>query len=341
MIKRRSSLGLLKEIFAKSTILMVFTCTLFVGNVQAIDKDLHKPVTEEAIKQFNNICAKELELAPIGGAAAKRIALYTEKEDVISLWNLQRLFNWHFYDHYAVSGNPDDAKYILSAGKSMHRTFNNRTEDFTEIITKDKSDKKYYEVSGRILHYLQDVGIPAHVGPNYHVKPDKWYEKIFVKSQPDPFDSLVNPTSNSYNLSASHCRQLYKENEKAKNKLGSDPKKLFQGLLIELAENTRTAVRKGKFPNSGVKFEEAFWSIYDPTEEGSYPPGIKPKFAPYGKSIPYNEKTQRTRFNLGALPCTGANEGTVCKDFVKTRYEAIIDTTLRALMYIVEFRKTP
>lgn len=310
-------------------LILFLVCTLVGNCAYSIDKEIHPLVTYEAIKQFNTCASMQGERGgPISELHAEIISDYTRKEDDVTV---DRVNNWHFYDHYRGD------EYAMPAHKSLHRIYKKRIDSF-ESAYWSSNEMEYYEAAGRIIHYIQDMAIPAHVAPNYHAKPEKLWQRIFVSHKPDPVDSLMNPNNFSYEVSPTHCKKLYASNDmKRKEYLGSPNIYflLFQDLLVTFAENTRKAIRDTKFPRQSKTFEEEFWLLRSPDLENEYPSSVKKSFAPYGN---YNN---RERFNLHSGVCKEHENGSLCKAFVQARYKETIDFTVRALMYISDSVYTP
>jgi len=301
----------------------MLVCIFLVDTAQSIDKEIHPLITDHAIKQYN-LCATTIGLPKYSDRHAKIISEYSGKEDDVTL---DRVLNWHFYDHYR------DSDYAMSAHKSLHRIFKERIHSL-ESALKLSNDEDFYESAGRILHYIQDMAIPAHVAPNYHAKAEKKWQKIFVRNEPDSLDILMNPNNFTYVIAPGRCELLYELNEK-KNEEYSNSQNIYfsllQDLLVTFAENTRKEIVETKFPGSKYTFEEEFWILRSPEQEHSYPGSIKKGFAPYGK---YND---RERFNLDSGICIEYDNGDLCKAFIAKRYRETIDFTIRVLMYISDF----
>lgn len=306
------------------TIITLLTLLLVSSGAEAIDKKFHPKITNQALEHFKT-CAKELSLRDFNAYERDRIATYTAKEDDASL---DRITNWHFYDKYTGT------EYAMPEHKSLHRIFNHRIEKFSAALKYDVN-REVLSNAGRIIHYLQDAGIPAHVAPNYHAKPNEWYERIFTKDKGDPFDSLMDPALNSYTIDAKGCRDLYNTNSSEWNEAHSTKKPfitLFNNLLVELAEKTRDTIQKTYFPGSDKSFEYEFWNLRS-VKQGHNPAiDTLDDFAAYGHN-------DRNRFSAKHYPCN-ENEANQekCRTFITGQYKEIMDTTIRALMYINEIR---
>ena len=303
--------------------LFILVCIFLVDTAQSIDKEIHPIITFEAINQFNG-CARKLGISPVPDSYAAILAEYSGREDDLTL---DRVLNWHFYDHYR------DSDYAMSAYKSLHRIFKERIDSIV-LALKSSNDEDFYEAAGRILHYIQDMAIPAHVAPNYHVKAEKKWQSIFVRNEPDPLDILMNPNNFTYEIPPGRCEFLYELNEKKFEEYSNTQNiyfSLFQDLLVTFAENTREEIVETKFPGSKYTFEEEFWILRSPEQEHRYPGSIKKGFAPYGK---YND---RERFSLDSGICIKYDNGDLCKAFIAKRYSETINFTIRALMYISDF----
>ncbi|MGD8483282.1 MAG: hypothetical protein PVF81_00315 [Thioalkalispiraceae bacterium] len=299
---------------------------LISSQAMAIDKTLHPGITEHAIKLFNQSCASPLKLKSFSEQEKQRLARYTRKEDDPTL---DRITNWHFHDVYHGKTN------AMPTHKSLHRIFKHRVESLQAAV-KYGVDRGIISNGGRVIHYLQDMGIPAHVAPNYHAKPSNWLEGIFVKKQPDPIDGMMIPDHFEYTFNETRCRELQDKNIRLMQSASNADNSylfIFNHLLDDLANDTRKQVRDTTLPASGESFATAFWYLRGSGH--SMPPNcvVEKDFEPYGRQC------ERARFSAADSPCKLQANQQACKGFVARRYQAIMDTTLRALMYISAFRK--
>lgn len=307
-------------------IIISLLAALFIANnANAIDKKYHPEITQQALLHFK-ICAKELGLRDFSNNEGERIARYTGKEDDASL---DRVTNWHFYDHYVGT------EFAMPTYKSLHRIFNHRIDQLSSAL-EYSVDREILSNAGRIIHYLQDAGIPAHVAPNYHAKPNNWLESLFTKDKADPVDSLMDPKLNSYRISAEACRHLYNENMPLPEKTPSSKtslKTLLNKLLVDLAEKTRNNIDKTIFTGTNTSFEKEFWNLR--RVKDGHKPGIDvlADFAAYGHD-------DRDRFSANHSPClVNQDNKKKCDDFIAVQYHQIMNTTIRALMYISELKQ--
>lgn len=300
----------------KSIITVLTSYLLVSSNVIAIDKHIHPHITQDTIKQYN-ACAQRHKLSPITVNEALLISEQTLKEDDASI---DRACNWHFYDSYRVKGDIDNA---LPEKKSLHRVFNRRSSTLTKALATEGCVMRFFSASGSLLHYLQDMGVPAHVAPNYHAKPDSWFESLLVEAEPDPIDGLLHPAFSGYSISDKTCDDLYLDVKEKKNEF-TTPVSFFNALLNELADKTRQAVNSTTLPSTSRSFEYEFWTLRTSRHKD---------FAPYGF------KDERNRFNLDAPPCNLEENRSTCKNFVAKQYKNTVHTGIKALIYIAALKK--
>lgn len=304
-------------------ILFTLLFLLLINNSYAVDKDLHDDITEEAFHHFKTCTNKlggKLKLTDEDGGLIKDAS---KNEDNASF---ERLFNWHFYDHYR------DTEHAMHKGYTLHRVFSRKTHKLEKAVKKTDREK-YLLAAGSIIHYIQDMGIPAHVAPNYHAKGEGFLGKLFAGNEPDPLDSLMTPKKPYKEVSEDYCVDLLNKNATT-NKRVANYKNYYHAflneLLVELAEKTRASIQNTRLSNNRT-FEHEFWVLRDP--ENSYDDylNIIEGFSPYGI------KNDRRKFTANYSPCNQLENKNICSRFVKERYQSIIDQTVRSLMFINNF----
>ena len=72
---------------------------------------------------------------------------------------LRRIANWHFYDPEKQA-----EKRFIFIRTQLHTRF----RELSQLLSAKPAPKDSYELLGRIIHYLQDVTVPAHVVPVFH-----------------------------------------------------------------------------------------------------------------------------------------------------------------------------
>ncbi|GAB7531926.1 hypothetical protein PS3A_43400 [Pseudomonas sp. 3A(2025)] len=206
-------------------------CLLFMlmQTAQAFDPDLHRAYTRQAVEAWSS-CAS---LLPEAGTA---LAAGTDAEDTSALTGWQRLTHWHFYNR---DGKLQPLGFI---DRSIDRIFAIRVDALEQRLKQERPDiTEVYEQAGRVLHYIQDMSVPAHVVPIFH-----------VAGSADPFDSFKRSESlPTFSLSLAECQQLSAETT-------TDPAYLHT-LLNNAAESTLHAI--GQRP-SGTETRENAWQNY-------------------------------------------------------------------------------
>ncbi|RMG91338.1 MAG: hypothetical protein D6703_05230 [Zetaproteobacteria bacterium] len=285
----------------------------------AIDQELHQSITHVAIADYRHCMGDILGHTDLPDPEMLRIVEQgTAAEDNVTL---ARLFNWHFYDFFR-----HDPVYAMKPGHSLHRIFHRRIDELREALRKGR-ERAFWEAGGRVLHYLQDMVVPAHIAPNYHVKPKTWWQRIFVSNQPDAFDSLLDPRRLFFRLDDQTCRILWQDQQAIFSRphfTSNHEWEIFNQMLDEQAADTRQAIQKIRLPN-GDSLAQAFWHLRDPEQQGR---GTKQGFAPYGRHV----------FSPGTPPC-GKGKTDVCIAFLQRQYRQAMVLTVRTLMVLERLAK--
>lgn len=206
---------------------------------QAFDPDLHRAYTQQAVEAWSS-CAS---LLPEAGTA---LAAGTDAEDTSALTGWQRLTHWHFYNR---DGKLQPLGFI---DRNIDGIFALRVEALEQLLRQKHPDiTEVYEQAGRVLHYIQDMSVPAHVVPIFH-----------VAGAADAFDSFRRSESlSTFSLSLAECHQLNADT-------ATDPAYLH-ALLNNAAESTLRAI--GQRPSGPESVENAWqnywvWPARDPEE---------------------------------------------------------------------------
>ena len=240
-----------------------------------------------------------------------------------------RLFNWHFY-------NPARNEYrkgLLIFDESLERTFS-RIEGRIESGTLRGEEAHRY--IGRVLHYLEDMTVPAHVVPVYHGPNLPWaahrfdFTKIKISDSVDsylvdgkpPGDRLREELERTL---ADTCQTLSTATEYDEDgRAGSKPLTL-KYILDATAKRTRAALTRpicaGLAPGSPTW--QYFW--HPPSPDGTR------YFGDYQVSESY----------FGTRPQTITVDGRTCEPpaaaydaFVAARHLDAVRADIRALFYI-------
>lgn len=152
----------------------------------AFAPELHLEFARKAAQAYQT-CPGVTLLAQMGKALAEG----AKAEDSDPLTFFQRITNWHFY-------NRNDAlKPFWFANRSLDKIFITRTKALNELLeVPDSNPIEVYKQAGRVLHYIQDMSVPGHVVPTYHIK--------------DPFDGFGSIDAlPKFSLSAEECQKLH------------------------------------------------------------------------------------------------------------------------------------
>jgi hypothetical protein len=166
-----------------------------VESASAFDAKRHSIYTLDAVQAFSD--CKGINLSLDAGAA---LAAGTEAEDTSLLTLDERVTNWHFYNR----------DYKLRPGwfgsRNLDGIFAKRIMTLEEQLTSEKSNPvEVYEYAGRVLHYIQDMSVPAHVVPVFHVK-------LPLLDLSDPFDDFKRREGlPPFQLTPAQCETLRAE----------------------------------------------------------------------------------------------------------------------------------
>jgi hypothetical protein len=293
----------------KFQIFSIVCASLSLSNAYAYSIDSHEILTKVAVQNFNACISSEVELS-----AFKTIT--PEQEKIITKGNVfedsksvfKRIFHWHFWKP-EVMNKSGDVKG--NGGIGIKKDFRKRFHKIRrELKQADKSDSQYLEVAykklGNLIHYIQDVSIPAHVVPIFH--------PTLPKMKKDKFDSYkINE-----NIKID-CRDLVAALPNIKN-TG------FNRILDYSAVRTLKNIKR-LIPVSGNTKTtwEAYWK--SPKIKKS---GKKKNFGKYGEFK--NKFGQEKIFECAAGSCT------ILKyhfdNFAFRQHQMTIDATVRSIMLI-------
>ena len=291
---------------------VIVTCDLFPGTAQAVHPDKHMVITRLAFSEYQD-CLRTLSVEDTLSRGIGSIAEHSGLEDISPI--LERFFNWHFYDAYrdtdAAMGST-----MLGSRKSLHHIYDERIAALLDAVNQSDEDS-YYEYTGRILHFIQDMTVPAHVAPIYHYK-FIWFDKS------DYFDEMTEWESTAYSKTGDLCEFDRVDKQELQVQLNL--------ILNETAFRTRKRVMQNIPAPDGHLLHgrtwEAFWVIRDPAEEDRYVDTMS-GFAPYGPEG--NE-------GFGKLCETPGVDRQLCLDFHRRSFDDVITYTVKALLTINQVR---
>jgi len=287
---------------------MVWIAQLYSADAFAISPENHKPVTRMAMNVYKS-CTDQLGINDTLTEGIDDIVEFSGLEDESPL--IDRYFNWHFYDAYRNESTAMGRSFT-GARKSLHHIYDARITSLIEALK--KHDKAYiYEYTGRVLHYIQDMTVPAHVAPVYHYK-FYWFD------QSDYFDDMTEWSSMTFTPVKNICLFENIDIEEMKERLNN--------VLSEVAENTRSRIQDEILQDNehrlaGKTWEE-FWILRNPDDDHNYT-DTKYGFSPYG-----NEK----RDGYKQL-CEGTEKDrALCLSFFRKSYDSAVASSVKVLLLI-------
>ncbi len=158
----------------------------------AFDADMHPEYAKQSVTAYRHCGGGSL-----SRQQAQAFADGTKAEDSSLVTLGQRIANWHFYNR---DGKLRDGWF---ANRSLDVIFAKRNDELEALLAaKKRNPEKIYKQAGRVLHYIQDMSVPAHVVPVYHAKLPLW-------GGGDPFDSYQRSMElPPFSLSALECEAL-------------------------------------------------------------------------------------------------------------------------------------
>ncbi len=154
-----------------------------------------------------------------------------------------RLSNWHFYNTY---GNLKQGPLIY---ESLDNIFKYRNEKLIENIQFQRADSITNSL-GRVLHYIQDMFVPAHVVPVFHGKP-------FDRT--DAFDNYqLDESERASLISSVDCNSL-KSNAEDKFTTYKNNQNIF---LINQQILNRSAHSTLKQLSSKIEDQSVLWNYF-------------------------------------------------------------------------------
>jgi hypothetical protein len=278
-----------------------------ISTAHAINKETHESVTTLAIKTYQD-CTKQLKVKDTLTKGKGIIVESTRLEDESPL--IKRYFNWHFYDAYNGKAS-EMGRSLTGARKSLHHIFNERADSLVEAL--EKNNKNHiYEFTGRLIHYIQDMTVPAHTAPIYHYK--------FMVDKSDYFDEMPEWRSRIFKPKANLCSSMNVKINELKNH--------FNTILNNTAIGTRNRIKAEILAKDGHRLKgktwEEFWVLRNPDDDHKYS-GTKSGFAPYG-----NQKKDGFK-----KLCEGtSSDKEICLSFFNQSFDSAISSTVKTLLLI-------
>ena len=279
------------------------------GNAMAIDPEGHLHVTRSSLAVYAK-CLDQIGVTDELADGHEAIAYFSAEEDLSPL--LRRIFNWHFFDFYRDDETHAMGRYFTGARMSLHSIFDAHADDLKQALL-NVQNSAVHELTGRILHYMQDVTVPAHVAPIFHFK-------FKFLGRADYFDQM--PVGQTQVISYRPDLCLVKKSEVTSLQQGLDR------ILTTTALDTRRRIEQPiPVPEthalSGKTWEE-FWVLRNPRDDDQYE-GTTKGFAPYGN---------RGREGFEKL-CKGSEpEREACLNFFRQSYQTAVIATVETLLLI-------
>ncbi len=292
-------------------ILLVILISPCLAN--AYESSDHKQLTEDAAYVFN-ACSEILpEIFKKKLAYVDTMSNSNADIDKFQLLHLprflSRITNWHFYDaafNYEDKEEGNIAASWLIVNRSLHKTFIKEVDALHRAMNcPDK--EKIARRAGLVMHFIQDMSVPAHVAPNYH-----------ASNKPDSFEAYAHKQLGATKfLSASNgtCSQLSKTYKKIKP-VGEKNVPIL--ILEALANKTLEAIdapirKKDKAPKWDI-----FWLTQAKNKSDC-------GFFDYGQCG--NKFGETVNLSVCELTCDEY------KAFYKERYQQTIEASVLLLLY--------
>jgi len=298
-----------KKCFRKIVIANILLATvLFSHAVLAISPDNHQHVTRLSSSIYKD-CLKQLGVADSLYAGLEIIAAFSGEEDLSPI--LTRSFNWHFFDAYRDNEEYAMGRHFTGARKSLHHIYDKRADALIEALDNGR-ETEVFEYTGRLLHYIQDMTVPAHVAPIFHY--------VFpLIDRSDYFDEMPEWGTTPFSGNPETCLVKKDDNETLKQ--------WFNNILNTTANETRYRIQQqiplnNNHPLSGKTWEE-LWVIRKPQDDRYE--DIMSGFAPYGN---------QGKDGFEKL-CNGSDrEREACIGFFTRSFNMAIVSTVQTLLLI-------
>lgn len=239
----------------------------------------HIRITAEAVRQFVRLSHGPV--APMLLQNSRLVQKGAEDADISPIFT--RATNWHFYNrnldlnvlHESVWPFMEPLTIHLSSDHILKRRYEQLKDETSKGSLKDSCD-----LTGRILHHIQDMSSPSHVVPVFH-----------GPLVPDSFETYLHDI---YLADESRLRDFSSILATNRGPLAPQPGTTVLQLYQEAAESTLTLLKPGnsscKARVNGQLIElpwSYFWADKDTYHQGDFPSECKfggfGKFGPLGK----------------------------------------------------------
>ncbi len=283
----------------------------------------HTRITAEAIRQF--IKYSQGPVAPMLLQYSSLVQAGSEDTDQSPLYT--RATNWHFYKRNLdqdiirepVWSYMEPLTFHLSSEHILLKRYEQLREETTKKATRDACN-----LTGRILHHIQDMSIPAHVVPIFHGQLVEDSFEIYLREHYFANESKISEISNTLNPDSSTIIP-----------------KAETTILHLYEEAAETTLGTLKIENSSCKCEmngtqlnlpwSYFWSDRKTNHNGSHPSecnlggfGI---FGPLGKNFGKTE-------TINAGGNSYLIEQTTYDNFCQQQVKSMLENSIKALFIL-------
>lgn len=252
---------------------------------------VHQELTFLAAKQLNR-CLEGSGVPSLGPLEVR----YVVKRDVSEAERsvFRRMLQWRYYDR-----RQKERGFLGLVETRLHEHYNKTAR----ALRRADSLRDRYTNLGVLVHYLQEVTVPAHVIPIFN--PRLW--RLFEGDTMDKYP--LDKTAVEARLGGL-CEALF-----------ADRAKDFKQLLVETAEHTRAAAR-GPIPGLPADWT-AFWrDDADPSDFGEYGPAGNR----FGRATGFRcGESRRERCHL-------VDDDPIYRDFATARHVDAVLATMRAML---------
>jgi hypothetical protein len=142
---------------------MALALLLGAGDAQAFKPEVHQVYTQRAIAAYRHCASINPGFPAAPDSDLESVAIGTAAED--STDKFSRATHWHYAGNDAMW-----KKLLFIFDVDLDGIFGKRVEDLHESASGRGADWRsaHFQRAGRVLHYIQDMRVPAHVIPIHH-----------------------------------------------------------------------------------------------------------------------------------------------------------------------------
>lgn len=272
----------------------------------------HEDFTLRAFGTYER-CRLVASLPPIGRHLFEAFAFGARAEDETEL--VARAQNWHYHPKAGMPRLVWQFPLPVTSQPNLERILDWRIGELVGSASRASREGEgpVFVAAGRVLHFLQDMRVPAHVIPVHH-------GSLLGSDEGDGMELQLEPVT----LTKQECEQLLQEADVA------GPAQI-RARLEAAAAMTLSSMKSPIAEGRACSWEEAFWC----------PPGVaasdechEPPFPGFGT---YRRNSHLLKFGQeGLLVCKGANyrfAGSDYESFMRPGYrEMMKDTVFMALL---------